>query len=72
MAKETNHNPQSKQDFIQEFAKLDFDGDEKVSLQELINYELRMLYRKEILLIGICWVGRCIGPETLVIDPADN
>ena len=58
---------QTKQDFVQEFAKLDFDGDEKVTERELINYELRQLYYQEILLIGICWIGQCIDTNT--IDP---
>jgi Ca2+-binding EF-hand superfamily protein len=62
--KTTGTHPQTKEDFIQEFAKLDFDGDEKVTEEELINYELRQLYCQEILLIGICWVGHTINEHT--------
>ena len=48
---------------MDEFAKLDFDGDEKVTLQEMMNFELRRLCQEEILLVGICWVGHCIDPR---------
>ena len=28
----------------------------------MTNFELRRLFKKEILLVGICWVGHCIDP----------
>ena len=62
--KEIGTHAQTKEDFVQEFAKLDFDGDEKVTKDELVNYELRQLYCQEILLIGICWIGYTVTDET--------
>ena len=51
-------------EFREEFAKIDYDGDGKLTLKELIDCEVRQLFRKDLLLIGICWIGRCVDDET--------
>ena len=48
--------------FVDEFANLDFDGDGSVSISEMINFELKRLCKKEILFVGIVWIGHCINP----------
>ena len=54
---------QTKEQFQDSFSKLDFDGDEQVTLEEMINYEMSRIYRQELLMVGICWIGRCLDPD---------
>ena len=50
----------SKREFKDVFAKLDFDGNEEVELEEMINYVTECLERQEILMIGIVWIGHTL------------
>ena len=49
--------------FDEEFARLDYDGDEEISLQEMINFIEKRLNRQELLLFGVYWIGHCINPK---------
>lgn len=49
--------------FEQEFAKLDYDGDEEITMVEMANFIQKRLYRQELLLIGVYWIGHCLNPK---------
>ena len=54
-------NEQTKSKFTDDFARLDFDGDDDVTLTEMIRYEQARLQYQQLFLAGICWIGRNFG-----------
>ena len=53
----------TREKFEEEYAKLDFDGDEEISMTEMTNFIQKRLYRQELLLIGVYWIGHCFNPK---------
>ena len=42
------------------FAKLDYDGDEQISLNEMIEFERNRQSEEDLLLVGIYWIGHTL------------
>ena len=53
----------TKNEYEKLFAKLDYDGNETINLNEMHKFVIDCFNRNEILLISIVWVGHVLDPR---------
>ena len=53
----------TKGEFKKCIAKIDFDGDELITLKEMLDFVSKTIYRQEIMMVGIYWIGWSVDPN---------